>query len=41
MIKRSCENNKTIYLCLFGKRFIFYEAKYVGWYNPKLNEVLD
>ena len=34
-IKRSCENPKTIYVCLFGKRYIFEEGKYVGWYKPK------
>lgn len=41
MIKHSCENNKTWYLCWFGKRYVFYEGKYVGWYDPNLNEVLD
>lgn len=35
MIKRSCEDPKTIYLCLFGRRYIFREGKYVGWYRPK------
>lgn len=34
MIKRSCEDKDTIYLCLFGKRYIFYEGRYVGWYKP-------
>lgn len=32
-IKRSCEDKNTVYLCLFGWRFVFYEGKYVGWYR--------
>lgn len=34
MIKRSCEDKNTVYLCLFGKRYIFREGKYIGWYRP-------
>ena len=34
MIKRSCEDSNTVYLCLFGTRYVFYEGKYVGWYKP-------
>lgn len=34
MLKRSCEDKKTVYLCLLGKRYIFREGKYVGWYRP-------
>ena len=34
MFKRSCEDRNTMYLCLFGKRYIFHEGKYVGWYRP-------
>lgn len=34
LIKKSCEDQKTAYLCLFGKRYIFREGKYVGWYRP-------
>ena len=34
MIKRSCEDKNRVYLCLFGKRFIFQNGKYVGWYRP-------
>lgn len=34
MLKRSCENKNTVYLCLLGKRFIFDNGKYVGWYRP-------
>lgn len=34
MFKRSCEDHKTRYVCLFGRRFIFYEGKYIGWYKP-------
>lgn len=34
MIKRSCADRNTIYVCLFGIRLIFREGKYVGWYRP-------
>lgn len=34
MFKRSCENKSTLYICLFGKRYIFREGKYMGWYRP-------
>lgn len=34
MIKRSCEDKNTIYVCLFGRRLIFRNGKYVGWYKP-------
>lgn len=34
MIKRSCEDEDTLYICLFGFRLIFNEGKYVGWYKP-------
>ena len=34
MFKRSCENKYTLYVCLFGKRYIFREGKYMGWYRP-------
>lgn len=34
MIKRSCENKNTVYVWCFGKRLIFREGKYVGWYRP-------
>lgn len=34
MIKRSCEDPKTVYLCLFGIRLIFREGRYMGWYRP-------
>lgn len=38
-IKRSCEDPHTIYVCLFGKRYIFRTNKkglnkYDGWYRP-------
>ena len=33
MIKRSCEDPTTKYVCLFGKRYIFREGKYMGWYR--------
>ena len=34
MFKRSCENKSTLYVCLSGKRYIFREGKYMGWYRP-------
>ena len=34
LIKRSCEDPKTVYVCLFGRRFIFREGRYDGWYKP-------
>jgi len=34
MFKRSCEDSSVVYLCLFGRRYIFREGKYVGWYKP-------
>lgn len=34
MFKRSCESKSTLYVCLFGKRYIFREGKYMGWYRP-------
>lgn len=34
MFKRSCEDSKTVYLCMFGKRYIFREGRYFGWYVP-------
>lgn len=35
MLKRSCEDRNTMYLCLFGYRFIFRYGKYAGWYRPR------
>ena len=32
--KRSCEDPSRVYICLFGRRFIFENGKYVGWYKP-------
>lgn len=34
MIKRSCEDKNTIYVCLLGIRLIFRDRRYVGWYRP-------
>ena len=34
MFKRSCEDPNTLYVCFLGKRYIFREGKYVGWYKP-------
>lgn len=33
MFKRSAEDPNTIYICLFGRRFIFRNWKYQGWYK--------
>lgn len=34
MFKRSAEDSNTLYICLFGRRFIIRNKKYVGWYKP-------
>lgn len=34
MFKRSCEDKSTLYVQMFGRRYIFREGKYVGWYRP-------
>ena len=34
MLKRSCENPNRLYVCLFGRRFIFENGRYIGWYRP-------
>lgn len=39
-IKKSCEDPNTVYVCFFGKRFIFRNGKYDGWYHPNLNTVV-
>lgn len=36
MIKRSCEDPRTIYIRLPWARYIFRAGKYVGWYRPKV-----
>lgn len=30
----SVESDKTTYLCVGDKRYIFFEGKYVGFYRP-------
>ena len=30
---RACENPEKFYLCMFGRRYIFEDGKYVGWYK--------
>lgn len=35
MIKRSCEDPSKLYICLFDRRYIFENGKYVGWYRAK------
>ena len=30
----SCEDSDTKYLCVFGRRFIFKDGVYIGWYRP-------
>lgn len=34
IFKRSCEDENKVYLCLLGRRFIFEDGKYIGWYRP-------
>ena len=34
MFMRSCEDPQKVYVCLFGRRYIFENGKYVGWYKP-------
>lgn len=29
----ACENPEKFYLCMFGRRYIFEDGKYVGWYK--------
>lgn len=40
MIKRSCEDKNTVYFCLFGRRYIYKDGRYIGWYSPRLNKVV-
>ena len=40
MFKRSCENPNRIYIQVFGRRFIFEDKKYIGFYHPKLGKVV-
>lgn len=35
MFKRSCENSNRSYISFFGRRIIFEDGKYVGWYKYK------
>ena len=37
MFKRSDVHSDTVYFCWFGKRYIFEQGKYRGWYKPKNN----
>ena len=34
IFKKDCEHSNRFYICLFGRRFIFEDFKYVGWYRP-------
>lgn len=34
MFMRSCEDPHTLYICAFGRRFVFNHGKYIGWYKP-------
>lgn len=38
LVKKSCENPNVVYICLFGRRLIFYKDgrtwRYHGWYAP-------
>ena len=37
---QDCENPNKFYLCGLGRRHIFEDGKYVGWYNPELSKVV-
>ena len=28
---QDCENPSKFYVCMFGRRYIFEEGKYIGW----------
>lgn len=32
---------KEFYLTLFNRRFVWHNGEYHGYYNPRLNRVLD
>ena len=34
MFKKDCEHTNRFYICLWNKRLIFENFKYVGWYRP-------
>lgn len=36
----SCEDSNTVYVNLFGKRLLFRNGKYNGWYNANLKKVI-
>lgn len=40
MFKHRDDNPNRIYISLFGRRYIFEEGRYVGWYHPRLNRVV-
>ena len=40
MIKRSCEDRGTVYVCLFGRRYVYKDGRYIGWYRPRLKKVV-
>ena len=38
MFRRSVEDPNVLYVSFFGRRLIFYEGKYSGWYRPGKKE---
>lgn len=34
MLKRSVEDQSTVYLCMPWCRYVFRDGKYIGWYKP-------
>ena len=34
IIRRSCEDDNTIYVCIGKRRFVYQYGKYIGWYKP-------
>ncbi len=39
-VKVSCEDPSVEYVCLPGRRLIYRDGKYVGWYNPRLRRAV-
>lgn len=40
LVHKSCEDESTTYIDLFGIRIIFRNGRYDGWYNAKLKKIL-
>ena len=40
MYEHNNDSPKRTYIWFFGRRLIFEEGRYVGWYNPRLKKVV-